>query len=840
MTFISKSVFKKVKASFCIIVALFSIGMQFCYGATRTWTGVVNSDFNNSGNYTGAGALLTTDDIVIALTAAKTITMSASITVNSLTFSLSNGNALATFSTNGFILTTVGNCSFDALILSSPTKYDQVIVQLKGVGSGIIVNGTAQLHNTGSGITYLEANVTNPGSLTLNGNVNFGINCRTQPTIEPHFIFDAPTSQTVTFNNTYYCMGETIDFGSANSPLITFTGSGDVYFYSFDGSVNVNNTTHVILGNCYLDRYYAVGGSFNMAAGSQVDVGGTNSFPGFNFRFNYATYNVNITSTVKYYGTATVQDIASPRTFFNYGYLIISGSGRKEQLIAGGIIVRMNMTVDAGADYYGYYENLTVDGNTLNNGTFESSLGTNTFLGNFINNSSFTYDNTGATALCTFNGTAAQTIGGTSSTHFYKLTINNSSGIAAGVTQTINEQVDHLFTLTNGVYNLNLFTLTINNAVTTAVTGGSSTSYVISELSSINGILAWNVGNTVGSFRYPFGYSGNFIPFTFQTTIGAGAGGSVSLATYHTPTNNTPWAPTVTNMNGSPLNTASCDPGTDGTINLVVDRFWQITVVGAPTANVTFSYPGIENTTAAICGGGAGGTLVPQRWTGSMWSNPFGTGNAGVTSGVGTVYAAGITTFSPWILSTLANVLPVKFTQAAANCDKNGNTFVSWTTASEDNNNYFTPERSPDGVNFSALGDVQGAGTSVVSRTYTFLDTSDLGGQAFYYRIKQTDFNDNFAYSGIVLSDRCLQNAQVKLFGNQSNDGVVIKSPNFTGNFDVALLDLSGRKVFDAPITMQKGTNTVKFPEYVSNGIYLCILSNENQPSISTKILVNR
>ncbi len=66
--------------------------------------------------------------------------------------------------------------------------------------------------------------------------------------------------------------------------------------------------------------------------------------------------------------------------------------------------------------------------------------------------------------------------------------------------------------------------------------------------------------------------------------------------------------------------------------------------------------------------------------------------------------------------------------------------FLSWTTATERNNDYFTVERSKDGIFFESIGKVDGIGTSNQSQSYEFLDTHPFSGIS-YYRLKQTDFD---------------------------------------------------------------------------------------------------
>jgi len=77
---------------------------------------------------------------------------------------------------------------------------------------------------------------------------------------------------------------------------------------------------------------------------------------------------------------------------------------------------------------------------------------------------------------------------------------------------------------------------------------------------------------------------------------------------------------------------------------------------------------------------------------------------------------------------------------------KNDYVKLKWTTSSEKNNDYFTLERSKNGITFSPLTKIKGSGTSNNMKEYGFEDKSPFQGTA-YYRLKQTDFDGKTEYS---------------------------------------------------------------------------------------------
>jgi hypothetical protein len=92
--------------------------------------------------------------------------------------------------------------------------------------------------------------------------------------------------------------------------------------------------------------------------------------------------------------------------------------------------------------------------------------------------------------------------------------------------------------------------------------------------------------------------------------------------------------------------------------------------------------------------------------------------------------------------------LPITLLEFTAR-PKNSVVLVSWTTAMEQNNQFFTIERSADGRNFTAIGRVSGAGTSNSVLHYQFTDVNPLPGTS-YYRLQQVDMDGQFSLSSIA------------------------------------------------------------------------------------------
>jgi N-acetylneuraminic acid mutarotase len=76
-------------------------------------------------------------------------------------------------------------------------------------------------------------------------------------------------------------------------------------------------------------------------------------------------------------------------------------------------------------------------------------------------------------------------------------------------------------------------------------------------------------------------------------------------------------------------------------------------------------------------------------------------------------------------------------------------TLLQWQTSEEQNNWYFTVERSADGQNWQNIGSVTGAGSSTATNTYEFTDDQPLAA-VNYYRLQLNDANGEDQYSKLI------------------------------------------------------------------------------------------
>lgn len=97
---------------------------------------------------------------------------------------------------------------------------------------------------------------------------------------------------------------------------------------------------------------------------------------------------------------------------------------------------------------------------------------------------------------------------------------------------------------------------------------------------------------------------------------------------------------------------------------------------------------------------------------------------------------------------TGCTVLPIELLNFNVQANAMRQVEISWQTASEINNDFFTVESSIDGEQWEERGTIKGAGNSSALLSYSLTDENPFAGTS-YYRLKQTDFDGKFSYSTV-------------------------------------------------------------------------------------------
>lgn len=213
-----------------------------------------------------------------------------------------------------------------------------------------------------------------------------------------------------------------------------------------------------------------------------------------------------------------------------------------------------------------------------------------------------------------------------------------------------------------------------------------------------------------------------------------------------------------------------------------------------------------------------------------------------ITTWLRFVYTGIVGKIAYWAIDNGASgtiILPVELQNLAVKLVE-GNIKVNWSTASENNNHYFTIERSANGVDFTPLGNVMGAGYSSELVNYEFVDNSPSPG-VNYYRIRQTDRDGKYTYSSIVSAsylktDRWLGDIYPNPADNEINFEVHAEGDDMAR---VEILDMTGRVVYNATELVKKGAQAITVPlNDIAKGAYSLQVSLENGGYKSAKRLL--
>jgi len=157
---------------------------------------------------------------------------------------------------------------------------------------------------------------------------------------------------------------------------------------------------------------------------------------------------------------------------------------------------------------------------------------------------------------------------------------------------------------------------------------------------------------------------------------------------------------------------------------------------------------------------------------------------------------------------------------------------LTWATATETNNDFFTIEKSKDGNEFEDVAKVDGAGNSNQVIEYSFTDKNPYNGLS-YYRLKQTDFNGEFSYSKTVAVN-LNPNNQFYLYQNPSANHIIVAFKNAeTQPCKLLIHDVTGRMVHEQQIT--SATTILNFA--FLPGVYVASVKYSQQ-AFSQKFIV--
>ena len=428
----------------------------------------------------------------------------------------------------------------------------------------------------------------------------------------------------------------------------------------------------------------------------------------------------------------------------------------------------------------------------------------------------------GESGLYCLAGASSQLIKGSLNTTFENLKITGTGGVAGTKILQQDIVVKNVLNLQKGILNTGIYEVFVSNELSNAVINNSVNSYIIGKLKR-----RINAGGATGTgYDFPLGDATNYQLATldFQALTGV----SDIQGTFHTgllgtiPDTTFQWIPIGdTVING---NTEVVYKYVKTGYELMNGGFWSFT----PYMGNDIKEPddGLFSITLKLKGStNAPGTYdpnfllmlkrnsTPEAWQFQGTFNPI---NQSILGGIITVRQDSLSYFcdvEPAYSDTIAEIaLPLEMLTFSAKPNKDI-VNLQWITASEINNNFFTVERSKDGVIFEDILDIKSKGNSTQKTGYFANDENPYPGWSFY-RLKQTDYDGKYTYSNIVP-------VYFKNNYNKSSDFTIYPNPNNGRIINVKIFDFNNDERVDIKISNTFG-NVVQYKNIStdSNGNY--------------------
>jgi hypothetical protein len=166
---------------------------------------------------------------------------------------------------------------------------------------------------------------------------------------------------------------------------------------------------------------------------------------------------------------------------------------------------------------------------------------------------------------------------------------------------------------------------------------------------------------------------------------------------------------------------------------------------------------------------------------------------------------------------------PVKLTSFTGRLQNDNAVVLDWSSAIELDSYKYEVERSDDGLHFTKVGTIEAAGNSVTTIKYTFNDQLPAAG-AYFYRLKQIDFDGTFEHSKVVyVNSKKGAGAVTKVFPNPTKGEIQLigaTSADLQPN-NLSIFSISGQR-----IKYQVIGNAISMDPAAPDGVYIIRLQS--------------
>lgn len=191
---------------------------------------------------------------------------------------------------------------------------------------------------------------------------------------------------------------------------------------------------------------------------------------------------------------------------------------------------------------------------------------------------------------------------------------------------------------------------------------------------------------------------------------------------------------------------------------------------------------------------------------------------SGATGLGGNIYEfAGVSSISDGLRFTVGTInasqtpLPIELLSFQASLTQNDLVKLEWETASETNNDFFTLQRSRNGSNWEELSIIDGAGNSNQTIKYHAYDYHPFAPKT-YYRLKQTDFDGQYAYSlvrSVELASTDVESMNV--FPNPGRNSITLKANTPVDANTISVYNMLGQEVTHLVSWLQQTDQSLVF-----------------------------
>lgn len=188
---------------------------------------------------------------------------------------------------------------------------------------------------------------------------------------------------------------------------------------------------------------------------------------------------------------------------------------------------------------------------------------------------------------------------------------------------------------------------------------------------------------------------------------------------------------------------------------------------------------------------------------------------------------SGVTANVLAVEGSLLSTLPVELTSFTAKPQANA-VQLNWQTASEQRNSHFEILRSADGSSFDVIGRKEGHGTTQIKQTYSFVDKQPVNGTS-YYALKQYDEDGVSKLYDAIPVKISLTSSWFSVAPSAAGISIRVEA-NLSEKANVSIIDISGNKIVERQLLLNKGTNQLEIDNVTltKGKLYLVSLKSAN------------